>query len=101
MYVTCKSVLFSFKNIAAKNLEPLGQSAEMAFKKYTEKDTSLFKKLQENRTEQEELQQRLNALKEHERQMEEESETHEKADIVSISPGPPQWIRFMSACGPV
>lgn len=58
----------------------------MAFKKYTEKDKSMCKKLQENRTEQEELQQHLNALKERERQMEEErqkrSETQEKADTV-------------------
>lgn len=73
--------------ILGESLETLGQSAEIAFKKYTEKDKSLCKKLQENRTEQEELQQRLNVLKEHERQLEEErkmrSETQQKADQVS------------------
>lgn len=72
--------------IAAKNLETLGQSVEVAFKKYTEEDKSLCKKLQENRTEQQELQQRLNALKDHEQQLEEErqkrKETQEKADLV-------------------
>lgn len=72
--------------IAAKNLETLGQSVEVAFKKYSEEDKSLCKKLQENRTEQQELQQRLNALKEHEQQLEEErqkrKETQEKADLV-------------------
>ena len=58
----------------------------MAFKKYTEKDKSLCKELQENRAEQDELQQRLNALKEHERQLEEErrkrSDTQELAEKV-------------------
>ncbi|XP_078384616.1 uncharacterized protein LOC144667108 [Oculina patagonica] len=71
----------------AKNLETLGQSAEVAFKKYTEKDKSLCQKLQENRTEQEELQQRLNVLKEHEQQLERErqmrKETQEKADLTA------------------
>lgn len=73
-------------NTSAKNLETLGQSAEIAFKKYTEKDKSLCKKLQENRTEQEELQQRLNVLKEHEQKLEKErqvrKEAQEKADLV-------------------
>ena len=77
--------MFSF-TIAAKNLETLSQSVEVAFKKYTEEDKSLCQKLQENRTEQQELQQRLNALKEHEEKLEEErqkrKEIQEKADQV-------------------
>ena len=77
--------LFSF-TIAAKSLETLGQSVKVAFKKYTEGDKSLCKKLQENKTEQQELQQRLNALKEHEQQLEEErqkrKESQAKADLV-------------------
>ena len=72
--------------IAAKNLQTLGQSVEVAFKKYTEEDKSLCQKLQKNRTEQQELQQRLNALKEHEQQLEEDrqkrKEIQEKADQV-------------------
>ena len=71
---------------AAKSLETLDQSVEVAFKKYTEADKRLCKKLQENRTEQQELLQRLNALKEHEQQLEEErqkrKESQEKADVV-------------------
>lgn len=74
-------------DIIAKNLETLGQSVEVAFKKYTEEDKSLCKKLQENRTEQQELQQHLNALKEHEQQLEGErqkrKETQEKADLTA------------------
>lgn len=77
--------MFSF-TIAAKNLETLSQSVEVAFKKYTEEDKSLCQKLQENRTEQQELQQRLNVLKEHEQNLEEErqkrKEIQEKADQV-------------------
>ena len=61
----------------------------MAFKKYTEKDKSLCKELQENRVEQDKLQQRLNELKEHERKLEEErqnrSDTQQTAEMVRIS----------------
>ena len=71
---------FSF-TLAAKNLETLGQSVEVAFKKYTDEDKSLCKKLQENRTEQQELQQRLNALKEHEQQLEEERQKRKDIQV--------------------
>ena len=61
----------------------------MAFKKYTEKDKSLCKELQENRVEQDKLQQRLNELKEHEQKLEEErqerSDTQQTAEMVRTS----------------
>lgn len=58
--------------IIGKSIEKLSQSAEIAFKQYTEKDKSLCKDLQENRAEQDKLQQRLNELKEHEQRLEDE-----------------------------
>lgn len=60
------------KNTIGKSLETLRQSAEVAFKKYTQKDKSLCKELQENRAEQDKLQQRLNQLKQHEQKLEED-----------------------------
>lgn len=75
-------------NTVGKSLETLSQSAEMAFKKYTEKDKSLCKDLQENRAEQDELQRRLNVLKEQEHKLEEErrkrSEIQQRAEMVRL-----------------
>ena len=59
-------------SMLGKSIEKLSQSAEIAFKQYTEKDKSLCKDLQENRAEQDKLQQRLNELKEHEQRLEDE-----------------------------
>ena len=74
--------------IEGNSLETLSQSAEMAFKKYTEKDKSLCKDLQENRAEQDELQRRLNVLKEQEHKLEEErrkrSEIQQRAEMVRL-----------------
>ena len=69
-----------------KSLGTLRQSAEVAFKKYTEKDKRLCKELQENRAEQDKLQQRLNQLKEHEQKLEvdrkKRSEDQQTAEMV-------------------
>lgn len=95
-WINCHVETDCFSTIQGKSLETLSQSAEMAFKKYTEKDKSLCQELQENRVEQDKLQQRLNELKEHERKLEEErksrSDTQQTAEMVRISiysgPGP-------------
>lgn len=67
-----------------ESLDTLHQSAEIALKNYTEKDKELCQKLQTNRQDQEELQRRLNALKEQEQRLEEERDrekkTQQKAD---------------------
>lgn len=81
----CHEETDCFSTIQGKSLETLSQSAQMAFKKYTETDKSLCKELQENRAEQDKLQQRLNELKEHERKLEEErqkrSDTQQTAEM--------------------
>ena len=73
--------------IKAESLDTLRESAEIALKKYTQRDQNLCQKLQQNRKEQEELQKRLNALKENEQKLEEEREkennTQRRADSVS------------------
>lgn len=73
--------------IKAESLDTLRESAEIALKKYTQRDQNLCQKLQQNRKEQEELQKRLNALKENEQKLEEEREkennTQKRADSVS------------------
>lgn len=55
-----------------KSLEKLHQSADVAFKQFTQKDKSLCKELQDNKAEQEKLLMRLNQLKEHEQRLEAE-----------------------------
>ncbi|XP_073229610.1 uncharacterized protein [Porites lutea] len=61
-----------------KNLDTLRQSAEITCKKYKEKDNILCKELRENKAEQDKLQQRLNELKDQERQLDEERNQRKK-----------------------
>nr|XP_058969420.1 trichohyalin-like [Pocillopora verrucosa] len=72
----------------AESLDTLRESAEIALKKYTQRDQNLCQKLQQNRKEQEELQKRLNALKENEQKLEEEREkennTQKRADSTAM-----------------
>lgn len=80
------TLIFVLTTFIGKSLETLRQSAEVAFKKYTQKDKSLCKELQENRAEQDKLQQRLNQLKQHEQKLEEDrkkrSEDQQTAEMV-------------------
>lgn len=61
-----------------KGLETLQSSAEAALNRYKEKDHNLCSRLQENRSEQEQLRKRLAALQEQEAALEEERSKKKK-----------------------
>jgi regulator of PEP synthase PpsR (kinase-PPPase family) len=84
-----KKLLNKLCFVADKSVETLKQSGEAALNKYTTKDKELSLKLQENRSEQEELRKRLATLMEQENALvgerDERKATQERAKKVGMA----------------